>query len=104
QWKNPVMFVVEVGTVLSVLFTVQALATGGLWGYFLALDSWLFLTVLFANFATALAEARGKAQADALRKTRRETPAYRLRSDGSIEETVSTALQRGDRIVIEAGQ
>jgi K+-transporting ATPase ATPase B chain len=104
QWKNPVMFVVEVGTVLSVLFTAQALIVGGPWGYFLALDIWLFLTVLFANFATALAEARGKAQADALRKTRRETPAYRLRSDGSMEETVSTALQRGDRIVIEAGQ
>src|SRR5439155_2873658 len=90
--------------VLSVLFTVQALATGGLWGYFLALDSWLFLTVLFANFATALAEARGKAQADALRKTRRETPAYRLRDDGQIEETVSTALRAGDRVVVEAGQ
>lgn len=104
QWKNPVMFVVEVGTVLSILFTVQAVISGGPWTYFLALDIWLFLTVLFANFATALAEARGKAQADALRKTRRETPAFRLRDDGSVEETVSTALVQGDRIVIEAGQ
>ena len=59
-------------------------------GYLIALDVWLFLTVLFANFATALAEARGKAQADALRKTRQETPAYRLRDNGEIEETVST--------------
>src|SRR6516162_6927105 len=73
QWKNPVMFVVEVGTVLSLLFTVQAIVVGHPWSYFLALDIWLFLTVLFANFATALAEARGNAQADALRKTRRET-------------------------------
>src|SRR5262249_28872286 len=72
--------------------------------YLIALDVWLFLTVLFANFATALAEARGKAQADALRKTRRETPAFRLRDDGEIEETTSTGLQTGDRAVVEAGQ
>src|ERR1700746_206377 len=98
QWKNPVMFVVEVGTVLSVLFTVQAMLSGRAWTYFLALEICLFLTVVFANFATALAEARGKAQADSLRKTRRETPAYRLLDDGSTEETVSTALQPGHRI------
>src|SRR6266849_4971920 len=73
QWKNPVMFVVEVGTVLSILFTIAAmLGQGGQAPvtYLIALDVWLFLTVLFANFASALAEARGKAQADALRKTR----------------------------------
>jgi K+-transporting ATPase ATPase B chain len=104
QWKNPVMFVVEIGTVLSILFTIQAIITGRPWSYFLALDIWLFLTVVFANFATALAEARGKAQADALRRTRRETPAHRLRDDGTTEETVSTALRPGDRIVVEAGQ
>jgi K+-transporting ATPase ATPase B chain len=81
QWKNPVMFVVEVGTVLSILFTIAALAGGASRvsvGYLIALDVWLLLTVLFANFASALAEARGKAQADALRKTRQETPAKRL--------------------------
>jgi K+-transporting ATPase ATPase B chain len=107
QWKNPVMFVVEVGTVLSVVFTIAAvLGQGGQASvsYLIALDVWLFLTVLFANFASALAEARGKAQADALRKTRQETPAYRLRDNGQIEETVSTALQAGDRVVVEAGQ
>jgi K+-transporting ATPase ATPase B chain len=107
QWKNPVMFVVEVGTVLTLVFTVAHLfgypSRAGL-GYLIALDVWLFLTVLFANFATALAEARGKAQADALRKTRRETPAYKLLDDGSVEESVSTALQAGDRVVVEAGQ
>src|SRR5579872_218707 len=73
QWKNPVMFVVEVGTVLSILYTV-AKAFGypseATLGYLISLDVWLFLTVVFANFASALAEARGKAQADALRKTR----------------------------------
>src|SRR5215472_4165815 len=88
QWKNPVMFVVEVGTVLSILFTIAAFFGGGhaSVGYLIALDVWLLLTVLFANFAEALAEARGKAQADALRKTRQETLAYRLRNDGEIEE------------------
>jgi potassium-transporting ATPase ATP-binding subunit len=107
QWKNPVMFVVEVGTVLSLVFTVAKLLgyqSQVSITYLIALDVWLFLTVLFANFATALAEARGKAQADTLRKTRRETPAYRLLDNGQVEETVSTALQMGDRVVVEAGQ
>src|SRR5712671_1528544 len=107
QWKNPVMFVVEIGTVLTIIFTIAAM-TGAPshvpLGYLLALDFWLFITVLFANFATALAEARGKAQADSLRKTRRETPAFRLNRSGDIEETVSTDLSAGDRVVVEAGQ
>jgi K+-transporting ATPase ATPase B chain len=106
QWKNPVMFVVEVGTVLTILFTVAKLFGYGQarLEYLIALDVWLFLTVIFANFATALAEARGKAQADALRKTRRETPAFRLLEGGTVEETVSTSLLAGDRVVVEAGQ
>src|SRR5271157_4121949 len=108
QWNNPVMFVVEVGAFLTLLYIVEAAMGKGSsqspLSYFIWLDAWLFLTVLFANFATALAEARGKAQADALRKTRKETPAFRLRDDGSIEETISTALQAGDRVAIEAGQ
>src|SRR5437867_7122530 len=68
-WKNPVMFVVEVGSVLSIVYTVvKALdpaSTRATLGYLVQLDAWLVLTVLFANFAEALAEARGKAQADA---------------------------------------
>ena len=95
QWKNPVMFVVEVGTVLSIIFTIRAMLgypSQASVGYLIALDVWLFLTVIFANFASALAEARGKAQADALRKTRQETPAFLLHSSGEIEQTVSTAL------------
>src|SRR5206468_2244875 len=81
QWKNPVMFVVEIGTVLTLIFTVAQLlgaVSQASVTYLVALDVWLALTVLFANFATALAEARGKAQADSLRKTRRETPAFRV--------------------------
>jgi K+-transporting ATPase ATPase B chain len=107
QWKNPVMFVVEVGTVLTILFTVRALlgySSAVPFSYLIALDFWLVLTLLFANFATALAEARGKAQADTLRKTRRETPAFRLTESGETEEIVSTDLRAGDRVVVEAGQ
>src|SRR5580692_5377340 len=70
QWSNPVMFVVEIGSVLTLLFIVQALVSQSVSqvpiSYFVALDFWLWLTVLFANFATALAEARGRAQAESL--------------------------------------
>src|ERR1700693_2234106 len=108
QWSNPVMFVVEIGAVLTLLFIIQALVSTSVSQvpitYFVALDFWLFLTVLFANFATALAEARGKAQADSLRKTRSETPAYRLKKGDTIEEVRSTDLRPGDRVLITAGQ
>jgi K+-transporting ATPase ATPase B chain len=107
QWANPVMFVVEVGAVLTLLFVIAAAmgqsASQVPITYFIGLDAWLFLTVLFANFATALAEARGKAQAESLRKTRHDTPAYRLRGS-SIEEVSSTSLRPGDRVVVTAGQ
>jgi len=117
-WKNPVMFTVEVGTLLSIVYTIDKVidptSTLATLGYLISLDIWLFLTVLFANFAEALAEARGKAQADALRKTRQETPAFRLTPDAepaaaladaaTIEETVSTALQEGDLVVVTAGE
>jgi len=108
QWQNPVMFVVEVGAFLTLLFVLQA-AIGKSSSqvpitYFIALDVWLFLTVLFANFATALAEARGKAQAESLRKTRVDTPAYRVRGKDSIEEVFSSDLRPGDRVVVTAGQ
>jgi K+-transporting ATPase ATPase B chain len=108
QWSNPVMFVVEIGAVLTLLSIIQALVSTSPSQvpitYFIALDFWLFLTVLFANFATALAEARGKAQADSLRKTRSETPAYRLKAGDLVEQVLSTDLRPGDRVVITAGQ
>ena len=108
QWSNPVMFVVEIGAVITLLFIIQAaISTASSQvplTYFVALDFWLFLTVLFANFATALAEARGKAQADSLRKTRTETPAYRLKVGDAVEEVHSTDLRPGDRVVVTAGQ
>src|SRR5439155_1599357 len=103
----PVMFVVEVGTVLTSMYTVAVLLgtpSQASVGYLMALTIWLFLTVLFANFAEALAEARGKAQADALRKTRRATPAFRMLPGGETEEVSSTDLRAGDVVAIEAGQ
>jgi K+-transporting ATPase ATPase B chain len=107
EWSNPVMFVVEIGAVLTSLFIIQAAVSTSASqvpiSYFIALDFWLFLTVWFANFATALAEARGKAQAKSLRRTRAETPAFRLRA-GRIEEVSSTELRPGDEVVITAGQ
>src|ERR1700726_1784562 len=108
QWKNPVMFVVEVGAFLTLAYLIQALLGKSesqvSTGYFVALDVWLFLTVLFANFATGLAEARGKAQADSLKRTRRDTIAHRLTSGDKIEEVASTVLKTGDRVVVQAGQ
>src|SRR3984957_13130582 len=107
QWHNPVMFVVEIGAVLTLLFIIQMAmgktATQVPLTYFIALDFWLFLPVIFANFATALAEARGKAQADSLRRTRRDTLARRQRRDGSTEEVSSRELKQGDRVIVEAG-
>ena len=109
QWKNPVMFVVEVGAILTLLYIIRSAWGGAVsqvsMGYFIALDAWLFITVLFANFATALAEARGKAQAQSLRKARHDTIAYRLSGKGGkIDEISSTDLKPGDLVVIEAGQ
>ena len=108
QWKNPVMFVVEVGAFLTLLYVIQA-ALGSATSevpisYFIWVDAWLFLTVLFANFATALAEARGKAQAESLRKARHETVAYRLTGAGTLKEVPSSSLKQGDVVVVEAGQ
>jgi K+-transporting ATPase ATPase B chain len=108
QWKNPVMFVVEIGAFLTLLFVIQA-ALGHSDSlvpitYFVALDAWLWLTVLFANFATALAEARGKAQAQSLRRSRSETVARRLRGTGTVEEVASTDLKLGDSVVVKAGE
>jgi high-affinity K+ transport system ATPase subunit B len=106
--KNPVMFVVEIGAFLTLAFVIRALmgesSSQVSTGYFVALDIWLFLTVIFANFATAFAEERGKAQAESLRKTRVATPAYRLRDDGKVEEVSSIKLVPGDRVVVTTGQ
>ena len=101
--KNPVMFVVEVGAVLTTIQLVwNALHHAGQFGFGLQITLWLWFTVLFANFAEAMAEGRGKAQADTLRKARAETQAHRLGSDGSIETVVSSKLRSEDIVVVAA--
>jgi K+-transporting ATPase ATPase B chain len=97
--RNPVMFVVEVG---SVLVTVLAITDPSLFAWLIA--AWLWFTVLFANFAEAIAEGRGKAQAEELRRTRAETIAHRLHPDGSLEELPSSKLEVGDEVVVSAGE
>ena len=99
QLRNPVMFVVWVG---SVLVTGSALVDPSVFAWLVAI--WLWFTVLFANLAEAVAEGRGKAQADSLRRTRTDTVARRLRQDGSEEEVPGTTLKVGDRVVVEAGE
>ncbi len=96
--RNPVMFIVEIG---SVLVTGIAIADPSVFAWSIAV--WLWFTVLFANFAEAVAEGRGKAQAEALRRTRAETVANRRRPDGSLEEAPSSALAAGDVVVVSAG-
>lgn len=108
QWKNPVMFVVLVGAVLTLVIILQEIFEPSAkqihLRYMIILDIWLFLTVIFANFATALAEARGKAQAESLRRTRQDTIAYRLTKSGIPEQVSSAALKRGDKVIVRAGQ
>jgi len=103
--KNPVMFVVEVGAALTTMQLVwNASHHAGQLGFGLQITLWLWFTVLFANFAEAMAEGRGKAQADTLRKARAETQAHRLRSDGGTEVVVSSKLRSGDIVVVAAGE
>ena len=108
QVRNPVMFVVYVGSILTTLLFVQALTGRGeaTAGFILAVAAWLWFTVLFANFAEAMAEGRGKAQAASLRKARRDIQAKRLSPPvrGAAYETVAaTDLRRGDLVLVEAG-
>lgn len=105
-YRNPVMFTVELGTAIMLVMTIYALLSGdgsqGSFGYNLMVFIVLFLTVLFANFAEAIAEARGKAQAESLRKTREDTPAKVLRN-GKQEMLSSSALKKGDVFICETG-
>src|ERR1700739_2264009 len=97
--KNPVMFVVEVGSVLTSLLLIDnVLHHRPGFGFNLQITLWLWFTIIFANFAEAMAEGRGKAQADTLRKAKGETIARRYRDDGSFEEIPSGQLRAGDLI------
>src|SRR5213083_1141143 len=104
-WKNPVMFVVEIGAALTTVLLVRDLAIhAGRASFDLQICLWLWFAVLFANFAEAMAEGRGKAQADTLRKARAETQAHRLRADGSLDVVPSSKLRSGDVVVVSAGE
>ncbi|MGC1416106.1 MAG: potassium-transporting ATPase subunit KdpB [Candidatus Acidiferrum sp.] len=103
--KNPVMFVVEVGALLTSIQLVRdTLHHTGEFGFGLQITLWLWFTVLFANFAEAMAEGRGKAQADTLRKARAETDARRLRANGCTETVPSSKLRAGDQVLVAAGE
>src|SRR6201987_5264443 len=105
QLKNPAMFIVELGSAITSVIFVKDLAqghTGQLW-FVGVIAICLWLTVLFANFAEAVAEGRGKAQANALRATRTTTNALRRSRDGHLEEVAAPELQKGDVVVVEAG-
>lgn len=103
--KNPVMFVVEVGSVITSLLLLRDMATGapGI-GFSLQITLWLWFTVLFANFAEAMAEGRGKAQADNLRKAKTETTANRLLQNGQVEKINAPQLRKDDVVLVIAGE
>ncbi len=103
--KNPVMFVVEAGAALTTIFLVRDIFTGGAGlGFQLQIAIWLWFTVLFANFAEGMAEARGKAQADSLRKTKTDALARRISASGKVEQVASSALRAGDVVICDAGE
>ncbi|MEI9978698.1 MAG: potassium-transporting ATPase subunit KdpB [Edaphobacter sp.] len=102
--KNPVMFVVEIGSVITTVYLLRDLMAHHVTFRFdLQITLWLWFTVLFANFAEAMAEGRGKAQADALRRAKSETSAQRIRVDGGTEEVASSDLRAGDVVIVVAG-
>lgn len=103
--KKPVMFVVEVGSVVSSILLARDIATGvtGI-GFALQINLWLWFTVLFANFAEAMAEGRGKAQADSLRKSKTATIAHRLLLDGHVDNIAASELRVNDIVIVSAGE
>lgn len=103
--KNPVMFVVEVGAAVTTVALLREIPHHSAeFGFGLQITLWLWFTVLFANFAEAMAEGRGKAQADTLRKARAETHARRMKTDGTFEDVPGSKLRAEDLVVVRAGE
>lgn len=102
--RNPVMFVVEIGFVITLLLSIYPALFGGISerGYNIAVTIILFVTIIFANFAEALAEGRGKAQANSLKKTKQDTKARLIQKDGSIKIVDATELRKGDTVLVKA--
>ncbi|OAI39288.1 potassium-transporting ATPase subunit B [bacterium SCGC AG-212-C10] len=106
-YKNPVMFIVEIGAALTTAIYFRDLADGKsfeLGRFELQIAIWLWFTVLFANFAEAIAEGRGKAQADTLRRTRTQSTARRVKDNGATEEVPAGALRKGDIVIVEVNE
>lgn len=106
-WRNPVIFLVEAGALITTILYVRDLIEGAdfdLLRFELQIALWLWFTVLFANFAEAIAEGRGKAQAASLRRTRTETVARRVKPDGTTEEVSGSELRKGDVVLVQTGE
>ena len=102
-WRSPVMFVVEIVSVVTTVISIENLVAGGPFWFNMQISVWLWFTVLFANFAEALAEGRGKAQAETLRRAQSEAYARRIGSDGQVERVTALSLRKGDAVIIEDG-
>ena len=104
--KNPIMFIVELGTVLTLLVTIfpSIFNSAQSFGYNLTITLVLFITVLFGNFAESIAEGRGKAQADTLKKTKKETQAKLIDKNGNVRMISSSDLKKGDVVEVSAGE
>jgi K+-transporting ATPase ATPase B chain len=102
--KNPVMFVVEIGSVITTVLTVYNLISGSNFVFSLQITIWLWFTVIFANFAEAIAESQGKARAESLRKTRNEVIARKITGKGQVEEVAAPTLVKGDTVLVEEGE
>ena len=100
-WHNPVMFVVEIVSVITTIISINNLINGGPFWFNIHISVWLWFTVLFANFAEALAEGRGKAQAETLRRAQSEASAKRLKSDGTSETIPALSLRKDDLVIVE---
>lgn len=104
QARNPVMFIVEVGAAVTTYFFIRHLVQHRPTGFDIAIALWLWFTVLFANLAEAMAEGRGKAQADALRRTKTDTTARKVLSETQMQIVSATSLRKGDIVRVECGE
>jgi K+-transporting ATPase ATPase B chain len=102
-WRSPVMFVVEIVSVVTTVISIENLVGSGPFWFNMQISIWLWFTVLFANFAEALAEGRGKAQAETLRRAQSEAYARRIGPDGQVERVTALSLRKGDAVMIEDG-
>jgi K+-transporting ATPase ATPase B chain len=103
-WRNPVMFAVEIGSVLTTLIAARDIIAGGNFGFDLQISIWLWFTILFASFAEALAEGRGRAQAESLRQAKSEALASRLLPGKGVEQVSALALRKSDQVLVKDGE